>query len=69
MTALEIQTQQLHTILNKRANDTRAATAANDDIMAQVGGSTTVGLVSQSTGGKRQTPVHASKHPTVTLAS
>lgn len=37
VTALEIQTQQLQTILNKRANDSRAAIAASDDVMAQVG--------------------------------
>lgn len=36
MTALEIQAQQLQTILNKRANDTRAAMLASDDVMAQV---------------------------------
>ena len=55
MTALEIQTQQLHTILNKRANDTRAATAANDDIMAQVGGSTLLGLCPKALGEKGAT--------------
>ena len=36
VSAYEIQTQQLQTILNKRANDNRAAGLANDDIVAQV---------------------------------
>lgn len=34
--ALEIQAQQLQTILNKRANDSRAATIASDEVFAQV---------------------------------
>lgn len=36
VSAYEIQTQQLQTILNKRANDNRAAGLANDEIVAQV---------------------------------
>ena len=36
VSALEIQTQQLQTILTKRANDTRAATTANDQAFGQV---------------------------------
>lgn len=34
--ALEIQAQQLQTILSKRAADSRAATVASDDVLAQV---------------------------------
>ena len=34
--ALEIQAQQLQTILSKRAADSRAATVASDDTLAQV---------------------------------
>ena len=34
--ALEIQAQQLQTILNKRTHDTRAATLVSDDVSSQV---------------------------------
>ena len=34
--ALEIQAQQLQTILNKRSNDSKAATLASDEVLAQV---------------------------------
>lgn len=36
MSAYEIQTQQLQTILNKRANDSRAAGQATNEVVAQV---------------------------------
>ena len=36
VTALEIQAQQLQTILNKRANDSRAAMMASTEVKAQV---------------------------------
>lgn len=36
VSAQEIQAQQLQTILNKRANDNRAATLASNDILSQV---------------------------------
>ncbi|KAA6428913.1 MAG: hypothetical protein FRX49_01023 [Trebouxia sp. A1-2] len=36
VSAFEIQTQQLHTILNKRANDSRAAGQATNEVVAQL---------------------------------
>jgi len=36
VSAYEIQTQQLQTILNKRANDSRAAGQATNEVVAQV---------------------------------
>ena len=44
VSAFEIQTQQLQTILTKRANDTRAAATASDEVLTQVGPSFAVRL-------------------------